>query len=1206
MKYCFSYSIYYAIFLAILLWSSTALYAQTPDSTQTPTYSNWRTKIISIQDTVLLDSLSVFPNSVLLTTTKGDLVADSTYSISSNLLIFNTLPTDTTLQARYRVLPYALHQARQHKDISKIGEAVQYDGLIGTPYTYNPFAQAGTDAFNFNDLDYSGVFARGVSLGNNQDLILNSNFNMQVAGKLGDIEILGAISDNNVPLQPEGNTQQLQDFDRIFIQFKYGKQKLQAGDYDLKRPEGSYFVNYFRRLQGGQLQTDIKLGKRQRLKTDVSFAVSQGTFARNTIEGQEGNQGPYRLQGNNGERFIIVVAGTERVFIDGKLLTRGDDNDYTIDYNLGEITFSPNQLITKDKRIQVEFSYTDLEYLRTLATANTVLEREKVKVRFNFYSEQDAKGQVNGDSIPDAAKQVLRQIGDNVDEAFVSGISIPAETDQNTGSIFYKLVDTTVGSFTFDSVLVYSTNPDSAIYSARFSQVTNGGDYIRVQNGANGVVYKWVGIDTITGQYKGTHRPVQLLSTPKQQQLFNIGTDIKIAKNATISADLALSNKDQNTFSDIGNEDNQGIAARLSYAHQIPVFKPKMNITDSTKTTTNLVLKGHYEYLQKEFEFVEPYRTREFARDWNIDNQNKSQEHWYRASAYLQDKKWGQVGYEFSGLNKDTIYNGFKHTLNINTNWKGLSVKSNSSLLQNTTNTEKGLFLRPRADISYTFKQLSNWKIGAYFEQEYNARINRETDSLFANSFYYNVFKAYSEIAASTNLEIRAAYARRYDYSPVATDFVTNAIADDVNFGGKWQQSKNSTLEWNFNYRNLTIENDSLTVQEPKETYLGRLEYALNIKKGFIRSNTIYELGAGQQQKIEYNYVQVDKGQGTHIWVDRNNDEVQQINEFELANFQDQADYIRVTLLTGEFIKTNNVALSQSLTIRPSVLLRKNKKNKKGKTPIGTAFLKRISSRTIFKIDRKTFANASQITAINPFQLNVADSSLVSVSSNIRNNVFFNRSGNYSIEFGQSDSRSKTLLSTGFESRSFAEYTLRQRLNFRRKKVKAKKSKSFLRYIKLQAQLEAGLGNQGNSSEFFPERDYLLKTYKIEPQFTILYKRFLRLIFKYKYNNKQNQLGNLELLESHDLTTEVTFNRLSKTNIKASVSYVNLAFDGDVTTPVGYAMAAGLQTGNNFLWNVSVNQALSKNIQMIISYEGRSTGTAPVVHVGRAQIRATF
>ncbi len=1179
-----------------------------------PPLSNWRSVIISADtDTVILDSQSVFPNSVSLYFKNKEL-SDSCYLIEGNKLIFLCTTEDSIYQADFRVFPYKTDRKIRHKNSELIGKSLQHDGLIGTPYTYNPFGK-GNDAFNFGNLDYNGVFARGISLGNSQDLILNSNFNLQVAGKLGDIEIIAAISDNNVPLQPEGNTQQLQDFDRIFVQFKYKKQSLIAGDYNIKRPEGSYFMNYYRRLQGGQLLTDIKLGKKGRLKTDASFAISKGKFASNVFPGEEGNQGPYRLRGSSGEQFIIIIAGTERVFIDGKQLVRGADNDYIIDYNTGELIFTPHQFITKDKRIQVEFSYSDFAFLRTLATANTSYETKKSKVRFNFYSEQDAKGQTLTESLSDSAKAVLQRVGDQVDQAFVSGITIPDPDAENTGTIFYKLTDTIVNSLYYDSILVFSNNPDSAIYSAKFAAISSGGNYIRTQGNANGVVYQWVAPDQLTGLPTGTHEPIQLLATPKQRQLFNLGMDYNIGNNGTLSADIALSNVDLNTFSDIGNEDNQGIAARLSFNHSVPLFWTKpvadSSSNDTIKSRPNnfFSVKAHYEYLMKEFEFIEPYRTREFARDWNINTTERTQEHLYNALISLSGTKWGNVSYQFSGLNKESQYEGYRHNLNVNSRFKGLNVISKSSLTQTETDIEKSIFVRPNLDLSYTFKKFKNLKIGAYAELEQNQRRNISTDTLDRGSFFYHLFKIYTDLPVSDKLNLHVHFNRRYDYTPQKEKFEINAIADELNLSGEWIASKASRLKWNLNYRNLSIEDSLLTTQEAKETYLGRLEYILNIKKGFIRSNTIYQLGSGQQQKIEYNFVKVDIGQGSYVWNDRNEDGVEQTNEFDLSNFQDQGEYIRYTIFTGDYIRTNNVLFSQSLIIRPKILIRSNKKrDPKKKLAPGLDFLQRFSTRSIFKIDRKTFDKAKDVVPFNPFQLDVADTALVSVSSGIQNNLFFNRTGIYSFEFGQRDSRSKTLLSTGFETRSLSEYQLRQRLNIKPGSFKrGKNPAASLRNLRLQAQLTGVFGYQGNQSEFNPERNFNIEYYRVEPQFSFMFKNFLRVILKYNFKYKENKIGDLELLRSHDVTTEITYSKTSKTNIQSSFSIVQMQYNGNPTSSVGYTMTEGLQSGSNFLWKISFSQALSRNIQMTISYEGRKTGDdAPVVHVGRAEIRANF
>jgi len=1126
-----------------------------------------------LSDTTTLDSLTVIPNSVIIIDKKtGNQIPENTYQIFDNQLIWIEQPEATEgVNITYRTFPYAFHQPISRKDTNWIGSSMP-DMIIG--YSVDDDDLQGS-AFTYNGLDYSGSFSRGISFGNNQDLVLNSDFNLQLSGDIGDeIEILAAITDNNIPLQPEGNTQQLQEFDQVFIQLKRRKSMLVAGDYQLRKPEG-YFMSYFKRLQGASFKTETNLVKGI-IGGQASAAVSRGQFARNQIIGQEGNQGPYKLTGANGERFIIVLAGTERIYIDGVLMIRGSEDDYIIDYNSGEVTFTANQFITKDKRITSEFSYTTDAYLRTLYAVNLNYKIENLTVYANQYSEQDGKSLNSGTTLTELQRSTFQAAGDQASSTLFPSVDTLPQFDPNR--IMYKLLkDTIINGITVDTVFEYSINPDSAKYVLSFTQVGSGnGHYLPVLSNANGRIYAYIPPDA-QGNLQGAFEPAIRLSSPERKQLYTVGANYKLGKSSNIMAEVGISNYDKNTFSGVNDNDNLGLGIKTVVNH-------KFNLSKTKKQSAYLDVFGNYEFVREEFEFIENYRDVEFTRNWNVDNNIKSTEHLAKAGFNIGKTGFGNLKYEVGSLIRNNSYEGIMQDVDSRMSYKGFKAMVKGSYLDVSALEGDSKFFRPKGELSKTFKALDNLTLGVYGEREWNKRTLNNSDTLNTSSFYYDLIKFYASTQKSDNYNMSASYSKRYDYLPSIDDFSLTTVADEVNFKGVWATSKSSRLNWNLSYRNLVIEDSTLTTQRGQETYLGRLEYFLNIKKGLLQSNTVYELGSGQQQRIEYNFIETQEGQGTHIWIDRNEDNVPQQDEFEVAVFQDQANYIRFTTYTNDFIRTDNILFSESFRINPGKIWRGQKKKSVKE------FISRFSTLSAWKLNRKTL-ESDEVLAWNPFQLNIVDTTLLSINSGIRNILYYNRiNPKFGFEIGMSSNWIRTILTTGRENRIRSDQFFKSRWNLKKT---------------LSTNLEFSHGWRRNESQFFASRNYDIEQYKMAPSLTWQPSRSIRLKSTYEYQDNRNRTG-VETAFSNKITLELTYNKISKTEVRSRFSFANVDYNGDQNTPVSYAMLEGLSNGRNYLWNLNLSRQIAKNVMLQVGYEGRKTGVLKMVHVGSASVRATF
>lgn len=1133
--------------------------------------SNKRQKYISaLSDTLQIDTLSIIPFSIEVSNIDTQYYKILWYEAK---WIWKKKPSVDSVLISYRVMPFFLSKNFFHKDAARIET-----NFAITPYYYDGVqANANAPFVDFGNVDYSGSFGRALSFGNSQDVVLNSQFNLQFEGDLGDsISLTGAITDNNIPFQPQGNTQQIQEFDRIFIKLQRKKTTIIAGDYDIKKPE-SYFMSFYKRVQGGFFSTQTQINKYISNKVGVGASLAKGKFVRNTITALEGNQGPYRLTGNNNEQFFIVLAGTERVYIDGVLMSRGEDQDYVIDYNTAEVTFMPRRLITKDLRLVIEFEFADRNYLNSLFyISDEVQIGNKLQVLFNIYSNQDAKNQPILQSLDSSHKRLMATVGDSIHQALYPAVT---RIDTFAGNkVLYIRTDTVVAGNLYKDIYVYSQQKDSILYQVGFSFVGTGkGNYKQSVNSANGRVYAWIAPEN--GLLQGDFEPVLQLITPKKQQMITGRLQYQIDDNKSLMLETAMSNNDPNTFSKINNETHTGWAAKFIYTEKRFISKQKDLYIESGI---------NYEYVQDRFKPLERFRTVEFNRDWNVNAIDKPQnEHLSSVRFSLVKSNRGNLSYQFGNYLRGNAFKGFQQVATLNYLHAGNRVMIKGDWIQQSTTLTNSNFYRPIIELEHTFKKLYNTLLGTKYFLEHNVLRDARQDTLLKSAFSFDALTFYVKNNHSTLNTFGAEYTYRRDRATANNEFKQATLGNTIALNAQIGSIKNQDIKFTTAWRTLAINDTTITQLKPEESLLGRVEYNFQFVKGLISGNLLYEMGAGQEPKREFTYVKVVAGQGQYVWRDYNKDSIEQLNEFELAIFPDEKLYIKIFTPTNQYVKAKYTVYNQALILNPKAILGSEQKSSIKKI-IGLLYFQsaiQLSNRYI---------GMQGISQYNPFAHSGNDSLLINSNASVTHSVFINRFGNkWGIDYIRLNTTLRTLMTYGVDGRNQLEHTLRFRYNV---------------YKQFVVNMILKQGNRQFSSAFLENRDFFIDNKVIEPGINwLLRKNQLRIQCSYKYDLRQNKmnLGGEKAVADY-YNSEIRYNIISSGSINTKITYANIQYDGNSNNSLGYAMLDGLQNGKNWLWNVGLDKRLSKNVEMSIQYEGRKPATSNAIHTGRATLRAIF
>lgn len=623
------------------------------------------------------------------------------------------------------------------------------------------------------------------------------------------------------------------------------------------------------------------------------------------FRGREGTQGPYRLTGERGETFIIVIAGTERVFLDGQLLERGEDQDYIIDYSIGEVTFTGRYLIRSSHRIRVEFQYLSSSYNRTLFAAESEQmfgQNDRFKVGATFIRESDAINFAESSLLSEEELEVIRNAGADESRMRVSGADSVGYRPDAPYSLYVARDTLMLGEVT--RYYQFRPGDPQAVFRVSFTRVGQGnGSYRRSGGGINGIVYEWVGPGS------GDYEPFRQLTGPKQTQLIAVRGQARILEGLETSAEWAGSSFNPNRLSpSVNGQHDQMVRGQIGLKGQ-EIGLGKISFASSI------------EFKGQNFRFFDRVRDAEFERIWGLVGSTDSDETRYDGNMLWDFGLASQLHYSIQKLDRDDR-NGTRHDLNIDTQEARLPFLQaqigalRSESIQESGSTTEVKDIAIRTGYSIPFKYL-------FIIPEIRLVRDRELYNIDQNLYHFG--HNYSSISPSIALRSLSGNSVSFGYQiREEQEVVTGALIDSRSIKTPeisivYGSGSVFSTETRFGYQQTSVSPEYVqaTGTTASNGLAVRSASSFSLMNGGIQNDILYDLNTESRSLYQETYLEVGSEFGQFTWIDLNNDQIQQLDEFFPEQNPNEGTFILQLLPTDELRPVASLRTSWSLRVDP-------------------------------------------------------------------------------------------------------------------------------------------------------------------------------------------------------------------------------------------------------------------------------------------------
>lgn len=1132
---------------------------------------------------------------------------------SFRALIFAAGDTRTHhLSLAYSALPLQLKKAYSRFEVRSSADDTSRVVVATTP-------EKSPSKDLFANFQRSGAITRGFQLGSSRDLSLTSGFNLQFSGDIADqVTVTGALTEESIPIQPEGNTQTLRELDRIYINVRGGKYvEATFGDFILDMNAGRSIARVFehqdpltadleRQRRFSELaQTSFTALSRKVLGVEargttswggiaVGAASNKGVFMSNEMQGQELYQGPYRLNGKNGSRAAPVLAGTERVYIDGVLQTRGERNDYVIDYSLGEITFQARRLITASSRITVDFEYAEQNYSRTLlaAQAQALGLGGNAFIGVTALQEGDNPDATLTLSLSEADKAILIAAGADPSRARRSGVSFAGRDSTGRAKGTYVRRDSLVGSTPVTYYVFAPHDSINALFDVSFGIQTQGrGAYRRVALSQ----FEFVGVGL--GEYD-TLIPLPL---PTRTEVIDIKSILSPFEGFTIDGDLALSRFSPNRFTPISEVGN---AYRIQGKYQDSLSVGGSRIGD-------ISLGARSERVGNAFRTLDRLNAVEFNRTYGLDallaQPTNNAYTLHEGSLSYSPIAPIRVGSTYSKFLLDSLGLSSERLM------ASLEVREDSTLpfvqarYENIPVHLSGermwTWQKQHAAISKSVP-LSSLTVRPSLSygresKELDATAEGLLASLGSRGYAFHEVLAALGVDATSGFSSILSYSRRAEDSSIVTGTpsVPVSTANTYRLTASLQRPIGLAGSVTLSYRDKRfVDSISRTRNGGDQQGLAlRLEPRYSDAARGIAIDGLYDVSNQRTSRIERLFLPVQPGFGSYRYLgDLNNNRQPDPEEFSLARYADEGAYILLTVPSEQLFPTTDLKSSVRIRINPAAYAPKPE-------AWWEHVLSALSTETVLRLEEvSTHRNEADIylLKLSAFQ---KDSTTLRGLQEIDQALYLlsnNPAHNYILRFIERIAADQ--FTTGLERTYRAERSIRGRF---RPSLEWTNETSVRSVTDLALTRSQYLGRPHNVGSYHAETDWGFHPMSSKLDYGLRLEGF---------RGQDRYPTNPITVRGLSASSRVGYAVETRTRLRLELQREELTIDESETSTLPYVLTGGRSPGISWLWRAAVDYNMGSGVVVTTSYDGRNirlsqqSSERETVHNARAEIRAAF